>query len=304
MVFGGFVLSPDSPQPFVAEMSDWSRTHFERCSRPGYEPSHQDFPDGNMSAKRKHLLQADGWDESFIGFGGEDDRELAVRLRKLGLRFQFEREALGYHFQTKSWSRFLADTRQTGRAHLYFFTKHPEHIHDLEFARWAGGPWSRRNLFKLANLMPEGFFKWFSSFAALWDEGLNPRHARAVFRLLFKLSAALFYCRGVWDEPHTAAILYQQLGIRVPILCYHRVVPEGMEDCVWTLSIKEFERQMRRLAARGHRRRREGVAEKGLRLLALVGCSRRPIVRPWGSVMGLSPSHRSLLAELPDIPAG
>lgn len=40
--------------------------------------------------------------------------------------------------------------------------------------------------------------------------------------------------------------------LRVPILCFHRVVPEGMEDCVWTLGLKQFERQIQGLAARGY----------------------------------------------------
>ncbi|MBI4463149.1 MAG: polysaccharide deacetylase family protein [Acidobacteria bacterium] len=41
-------------------------------------------------------------------------------------------------------------------------------------------------------------------------------------------------------------------NLRVPILCYHRVVPEGKQASLWTLGSQEFEQQLRRLAQSGH----------------------------------------------------
>jgi peptidoglycan/xylan/chitin deacetylase (PgdA/CDA1 family) len=49
------------------------------------------------------------------------------------------------------------------------------------------------------------------------------------------------------SEPMT-----REEGVQAPILCYHRVVPNGMQDSVWTLGVSDFERQLQRLSARGY----------------------------------------------------
>jgi peptidoglycan/xylan/chitin deacetylase (PgdA/CDA1 family) len=41
-------------------------------------------------------------------------------------------------------------------------------------------------------------------------------------------------------------------NLRIPIYCYHRVVSKGTEDCPWTLSTMQFEKQMHRLAKQGY----------------------------------------------------
>lgn len=40
--------------------------------------------------------------------------------------------------------------------------------------------------------------------------------------------------------------------MEVPILCYHRVVPDGAEDCIWTLGLAEFQGQIEWLASGGY----------------------------------------------------
>lgn len=129
VVIGG-LKPPDAPRSLTAEAADWTQAHFDRCSAPGYVPNHTDLPDGNFSARKSDLMRAGGWDESFVGFGGDDDRELGLRLKRLGLSIRFEPQALGRHFYTKSWQRLLEDRRQAGRAHRYYFGKHPERIRE------------------------------------------------------------------------------------------------------------------------------------------------------------------------------
>ena len=42
VVFGGFEFSADAPDFFLGRVTDWSRSHFERCSAKGCKPSHED----------------------------------------------------------------------------------------------------------------------------------------------------------------------------------------------------------------------------------------------------------------------
>ena len=40
---------------------------------------------------------------------------------------------------------------------------------------------------------------------------------------------------------------------RVPILCFHRVVADGSQDSVWTLGLRQFEKEIQRLFVHGYR---------------------------------------------------
>jgi peptidoglycan/xylan/chitin deacetylase (PgdA/CDA1 family)/GT2 family glycosyltransferase len=250
VVIGPFMISPDSPHPLVAEAIDWGAAHIQRCSVPGYEPTYRDLPDGNMSARKADILRAGGWDESFVGFGGDDDLELGIRLEKLGIRFHFAAGAMGYHYYTKSWLGLLRDRRHVGHAHQYFLRKHPDRIHSFWFFRTLTGSRWRRAAFWTLGHLPEFVFS-FSRAVASRAEGLDSARSRAALRPLVKLSGAAFYYRGIWDGASTARSLYQQLGIKVPILGYHHVVRNATGDPELFMDLSQFERQMRTLAFLG-----------------------------------------------------
>ena len=55
----------------------------------------------NFSVSKAALIAAGGWDEGFQGYGGGEDKDLALRLAAQGLQFRFSVEALGYHHQIK-----------------------------------------------------------------------------------------------------------------------------------------------------------------------------------------------------------
>ncbi|MEV4515620.1 glycosyltransferase [Dactylosporangium sp. NPDC049525] len=76
----------------------------------------------NASVRRRHLLAAGGFDESFTGWGLEDT-ELAYRLRQRDVAFAFNPDAAVY-----TWDGGLIDAAQyqQWRANLsYFCEKHP-----------------------------------------------------------------------------------------------------------------------------------------------------------------------------------
>jgi peptidoglycan/xylan/chitin deacetylase (PgdA/CDA1 family)/glycosyltransferase involved in cell wall biosynthesis len=250
VVIGGLKPAADSPSPFVAEVADWTQAHFDRCSAPGHELSHLDLADGNFSARKQDILRAGGWDESFVGFGGDDDREVGLRLKGLGLSIQFEPRALGRHFYSKTWKRMLQDRREAGRAHRYYLGKHPDRIREFSFTPWAAGGCWRRAVLRSVGLAPEFIFALFSWVVKHCGESFDPRYGRALFRFLAKGSALAFYLRGFWDDRPTARDVYRQLGTKVPVLCYHRVAPERMPGSNLTVTVGEFERQMTYLSRR------------------------------------------------------
>ncbi len=63
-----------------------------------WDPSPAYLDTANASVRRKHLLEAGGFDEGFREYGWEDF-DLGVRLARLGLRRISRRRALAYHYQ-------------------------------------------------------------------------------------------------------------------------------------------------------------------------------------------------------------
>lgn len=79
------------------------------------------FWSGNASVKTKHLRSVRGFDESFVGWGGEDV-ELGLRLHGAGLRFEVERNAKSVHYpHDKSYQ---ANMRCAVKNYEYIHKKH------------------------------------------------------------------------------------------------------------------------------------------------------------------------------------
>ncbi|MCS7172667.1 MAG: glycosyltransferase [Armatimonadetes bacterium] len=68
--------------------------------RPPYlrDPSPAFLDTANASVRRRHLLEAGGFDEDFREYGWEDF-ELGMRLIRMGLRRVYRHGALAYHYQ-------------------------------------------------------------------------------------------------------------------------------------------------------------------------------------------------------------
>ncbi len=84
----------------------------------------------NLSVRREHLLAVGGFDEGFTGWGLEDS-ELGYRLRRHGLAFAFNPDALIYTWELggKSPTRF-ADWQRNLR---HFEARHPDLAVTLEW---------------------------------------------------------------------------------------------------------------------------------------------------------------------------
>ncbi len=79
----------------------------------------------NLSLSREFFFEAGGFDEGFRQYGWEDI-ELSLRLKKLGMRLVYAREAKAYHFHPVSMSDFAERQRQVGRSAWKLYERHPE----------------------------------------------------------------------------------------------------------------------------------------------------------------------------------
>lgn len=77
----------------------------------------------NFSILRAEFETVGGFDERFTGYGWEDI-ELAVRLRGRGVVFDYEPDALSYHFHVETLDGLRRKMRQMGEGAVYFARKH------------------------------------------------------------------------------------------------------------------------------------------------------------------------------------
>jgi len=82
----------------------------------------------NACLEKRVLERAGMFDERFNAYGWEDF-ELGVRLRRLGVRRVFCRDAAGFHVQPRddeaSLTELLRKEDERARSAVYFFDKHP-----------------------------------------------------------------------------------------------------------------------------------------------------------------------------------
>jgi len=251
VVVGALSVHPESPERFLGETCDFTLPVLIRCSTPGYQPNHLDLLDGNFSVRRQHLLQVQGWDEAFRGFGGMDDFDIGYRLERLGLRFRFEPAAAGFHYYDKSLARLLEDSRTTGRAQVYLARKFPERVRELRFPAIITTTWWRRWIFRFAGLAPEVVFTLLKKVVAPLIRNWQPRINVVFARLSVRFMVGLFLCRGFWEGCREMKVLYRQLRLRVPILAYCCAPRDA--DPTSTLTVAEIAQHMEWLAHWGYR---------------------------------------------------
>jgi GT2 family glycosyltransferase len=99
--------------------------HLARLATPGSEFTERAFYSGNFAIERAAFLGLGGFDEDFTLYGNEDC-ELARRLRLRGIPIVYNARAVGYQRYTKSFAQLVADTYQKGRTRVLLNDKHPE----------------------------------------------------------------------------------------------------------------------------------------------------------------------------------
>jgi GT2 family glycosyltransferase len=180
-------LGPGSPRAarYVKEKFD---LHLARLADPDHLALPRSFYSGNASLRTEVLREVDGFDESF-GVYGNEDVELALRLRAAGVELAYDPAALARQEYGKDMAGLLGDTLEKGRTTVMLARRHPEAFGALRLAAPydSSRPWLAMRA------------------VLLWMTRLRATAARPVFAV-----ASLLERAGLWRSPllYRAALDY------------------------------------------------------------------------------------------------
>jgi GT2 family glycosyltransferase len=135
--------------------------HLDRLAEPDHRFVARDFYSGNLSAERRLLLEVGLFDEGFTIYGNEDV-DLALRLRAAGGEIVYEPRALARQHFEKDLRHAVEDAQSKGRTGLFLACKNPAALPELRLSTYerAGHRWltTRRLLLRASSrsrLVPE-----------------------------------------------------------------------------------------------------------------------------------------------------
>lgn len=118
VVLGPMLTPPDYDMlPWVAWEQAMLEKQYKSMVAGDWQPTARQFYTGNTSLARQHLLDHEGFDPCFRR---AEDVELAYRLADSGLRFQFNPEAVGYHYAERSFVSWERIPYEYGRNDVRF----------------------------------------------------------------------------------------------------------------------------------------------------------------------------------------
>jgi GT2 family glycosyltransferase len=134
-------LEPSSPLAarYVKAKFD---LHLARLSDPDHLARPRSFYTGNTSLRAEAMAAAGGFDESF-GVYGNEDVELALRLRAAGVELAYDPLALAHQEYGKGLAGLQRDTLAKGSTTVLVARAHPEVFEDLRLAEpgESSRPW-------------------------------------------------------------------------------------------------------------------------------------------------------------------
>jgi GT2 family glycosyltransferase len=107
--------------------------HLSRLGDPDHLKLPRSFYTGNASLRAEVLREVGGFDESF-GVYGNEDVELALRLRAAGVNLAYDPEAVARQEYGKDLGGLQRDTFEKGRTTVMVARTHPEVFPDLRLA--------------------------------------------------------------------------------------------------------------------------------------------------------------------------
>jgi GT2 family glycosyltransferase len=157
-VLGAVPVELDAGSPraarYVKEKFD---LHLSRLGDPEHLALPRSFYTGNASLRAEVMREAGGFDESF-GIYGNEDVELALRLRAVGIKLAYDPEALADQEYGKDMTGLQRDTLEKGRTTVMVARRHPEVFGDLRLAAPddSSRPWlaARGILLGVTRLLP------------------------------------------------------------------------------------------------------------------------------------------------------
>jgi GT2 family glycosyltransferase len=107
--------------------------HLAVLAQPAHSFTTRDFYSGNLSIRADVFREVGGFDETFAIYGNEDV-ELALRLRAAGVDFRFDPMALARQEYAKDLRALARDTVAKGRTAVTLARKHPDAFGSLRLA--------------------------------------------------------------------------------------------------------------------------------------------------------------------------
>ncbi|HEU5253642.1 MAG TPA: glycosyltransferase [Solirubrobacterales bacterium] len=133
-VLGAVPVELEAGSPHAARyVKEKFDSHLARLSDPAHLALPRSFFTGNASLRTEVLREVGGFDDSF-GIYGNEDVELALRLRGAGVELGYDPEALAYQTYDKDLGGLQRDTLAKGRTTVQLARRHPEVFGDLRLA--------------------------------------------------------------------------------------------------------------------------------------------------------------------------
>jgi GT2 family glycosyltransferase len=129
----------DASTPVTRFVASRFNGHLQNLAAPRYEFGLRDFYSGNFSVAREAMERIGGFDESFTAYGNED-LDLSLRLRAVGVRLVFSPEALAFQHYEKDFAALARDNLEKGRTAAQLARKHPASLQDLKLSQFDRGP--------------------------------------------------------------------------------------------------------------------------------------------------------------------
>jgi glycosyltransferase involved in cell wall biosynthesis len=188
-VLGAVPVRLDDASPLAARyVKDKFDLHLSRLSDPEHLARPRSFYSGNASLRTEVMEGVGGFDENF-GIYGNEDVELALRLRAAGVELAYDPLALAHQEYGKGMIGLQRDTLAKGRTTVLLARAHPAVFGDLRLAS-----------------PDESSRPWLAARAVLlWAT----RHLPAISSGVFTLAAGLEQL-GLWRSPlfYRAALDY------------------------------------------------------------------------------------------------
>ena len=119
VVIGPLASLPHYEQSWVAWEQAKLESQYNAMLRGDWEPTFRQFWTGNASVAKAHVLEAGGFDPSFLR---AEDVELGRRLHERGLKFRFNPQARGLHHAERSLAAWEAMHKSYGTLDVQIFS--------------------------------------------------------------------------------------------------------------------------------------------------------------------------------------
>jgi glycosyltransferase involved in cell wall biosynthesis len=174
-----------SDPPIADYMAAKFQQHLDRLAQPDHQFELRDFYSGHFSIRREVLFEIGLFDETFQLYGNED-LELAWRLRAADVKLIYQSKAVAYQYYSKDFSALAQDTIAKGRTAVLLVNKHPDALTELRLNtanqdswRWR---WARSGLLLLSRWVPATPHT-VTAFVS-WLESRNVKHLHLYYRFV------------------------------------------------------------------------------------------------------------------------